>query len=131
MTLLTPGNPCTVVQGFQGGESLIFNWSLSNGACLNYSTDLNAVTISQFENAVADTLIAICRDDVVTLNAEAGLYGPGQWTHLQAASGVTILAPGVLDAQVEGLQPGNAYSFTYAGEWGLCLFSGYSAGEQL
>lgn len=125
VTLLTPGNPCTVVQGFQGGESLIFNWSLSNGACLNYSTDLNAVTISQFENAVADTLIAICRDDVVTLNAEAGLYGPGQWTQSpgQAASGVTILAPGVPDAQVEGLQPGNAYSFTWTLENGACASS--------
>jgi gliding motility-associated-like protein len=122
VTLLDPGSPCTAVQGYQPGAVMTFSWQLSNGACINYDRDTTAVTISRFEEAIAETLVERCRVNATQISASPGQYGPGQWTQTpgQSALGVTIAAPGNPNTGVSGLQPGNTYFFLWTLPNGAC-----------
>lgn len=115
VTLLTPDVNCTKITGYLPGDQLIFSWTLSNGACKNYSSDLDTATISVVVQAEVDSPLELCRGKVATLSAISPAPNSGMWsqTNGQAGLGVTISNPTLPTSTVQGLMPGNTYFFKW------------------
>lgn len=121
-TIVNPNANCTTIQGYTPGETAIFTWSLSNGACRDYSTDNVELTISRYEEAQAPAVVEVCRQASVQLQATATQYGPGMWSQSpgQSGQGVTITDPNNPATLVQGLLPGNRYQFVWTVLNGAC-----------
>lgn len=122
LTIQDPASACTALQGYQPGAVMQFTWQLSNGVCFDYARDTATVTISRFEEAFATSPVEICRANATQISANAGQFGPGQWSQLpgQSALGVTIAAPGTPNTGIGGMVPGNTYFFTWTLPNGAC-----------
>ncbi|MEM6378469.1 MAG: gliding motility-associated C-terminal domain-containing protein, partial [Bacteroidota bacterium] len=114
VTITNPSLPVTTINGLSGGKSFIFRWSLSNGACENYTFDELEITVNKVEDASAGEDQIACAGSVVNLNA-AVVTTNSFWTQPEAQSlfGVQIQNPLDPNSQITGLQPGNLYSFTW------------------
>ena len=113
-TINTPSLPNTIVEGLLAGNQYRYAWTLSNGACENYSADTIAIQVSAFEQAV--TLIRkidTCFATSVQISAIQGAAGAGAWIQPpgQALLGVRIADPQQPTTMVDSLQPGNTYYF--------------------
>ncbi|MBK7344658.1 MAG: hypothetical protein IPJ06_17135 [Saprospiraceae bacterium] len=122
VTLLTPDMNCSEVTGYLPGDQLVFSWTLSNGACKNYSTDLDTATISFSVLAVANSPVEECRASVVVISAANPDPNSGSWSQTggQAGLGVTIESPQLPSTEVLGLTPGNTYFFKWTVDNGAC-----------
>lgn len=120
----------TQATNLQVGEN-IFVWSLSYGACENYSTDTVVLSMVELPNeaAFAGTDINSCTQDTIWLNASGVSTATGEWSQSvgQAASGATIAAPNNPSTAITGLMPGQEYVFTWALTSGFC--ENYSVDE--
>ena len=114
VTITNPSLPVTTINGLQGGQSYVFRWSLSNGACANYTFDEVEITVNKVEDASAGADQIACAGAVVNLNA-AVVTSNSFWTQPEAQSlfGVQIQDPLDPNSAITGLQPGNLYSFTW------------------
>ena len=113
-------NP-TVFNLGAGTNTLV--WRLSNGACLNYSTDtLQILVTNATEQPNAGINQVRCGGSTVVLNAQTPVTASGRWTQTsaQAAQGVTILDPTDPSTTVAGLVAGNTYQFTWTLSDGAC-----------
>lgn len=110
-----PANPMTSVNGLTGDRDYVFRWSLSNGACQNYSTDEIQVSVNKFVDARAGDDQIACANQVVQLDALPVGSGSGFWTQPEAQSlfGVRIQDATDPKSTITGLRPGNLYSFTW------------------
>ncbi len=101
-----------------GGEEYLFEWSVSYGTCVNYSTDtISVYKVNTGQTAIADPLITICNLDSVFLSARAptGLV-EGYWSQnpfQEQTLGVVIVDPSDPNTLVRNLVPGNTYYFTW------------------
>ncbi|MEO0777108.1 MAG: gliding motility-associated C-terminal domain-containing protein [Bacteroidota bacterium] len=115
--IVNPEVPNAVVDGLQSGESYTFVWTLSNGACTDYSADEVSIVINS-ANEVAEAGLnqALCNVAEADLAAQLPQGGTtGTWTQsaTQAAAGVIIVAPNAPDSRLTGLRSGETYTFTW------------------
>lgn len=115
ITIFNPDEAGTEIEGLITGETYTFEWTLSNGACADYSTDETTVFVNMLEDAVTPGIIDVCNETVVTLEGNAPVSNTGEWTQplSQEMLGVVIVEPGNPASQVTGIEPGNDYIFTW------------------
>jgi gliding motility-associated-like protein len=120
--IVDPSLAKTLVNGLKGSNTYTFRWSLSNGACTNYSTDDINVMVSKPDTAFAGTDILACFSREIKLNAKPSTNAPGSWSQseVQGLLGVTILDTNSPKTGVTGMQPGNLYAFTWTLRAGGC-----------
>ncbi|MFZ2897274.1 MAG: gliding motility-associated C-terminal domain-containing protein [Saprospiraceae bacterium] len=108
-----PDMPSTTVTGLTAGAFYTFTWSLSNGACVNYSSDEMEVFVDVVEQAFAGLDIDTCAINSILLNATPPSLGEGFWTQPpgQTQLDVLIVSPTNPQTLVTGLVPGNEYRF--------------------
>lgn len=111
------------IEGTRPGENYSFIYSLSAGACSQFSEDTLTVTIKPQSESYAGPDMKICDAASLTLNAKEINQLKGKWTQsiVQEASGVKILSPEKVNSGVSGLRTGNKYAFTWtvSGECGV------------
>jgi len=125
-TLLAPDTAQSVVitnatransalNGITGGTEYTFRWTLSNGACMDYSSDEVTIDVNVSEMADAGEDIIACSSREITLNAEPSISGDAFWsqTDVQGLLGVNIVNASSTTPTITGMQPGNLYSFTW------------------
>lgn len=123
VTILNPASACTGLEGYVPGSVMTFRWLLSNGACVNYSTDEAQASISRFEQAAVPVVdVRLCRAQATQISATPGMFGPGMWSQSpgQAAAGVGIAAPATAITGVNGLLPGENFQFLWTLPNGAC-----------
>ena len=116
--IANPDQPGSIVTGLSiAGGPYVLRWTLSNGACRDYSADEVTITVAPAEQANAGEDIIACADEIINLNATPpALAGStGQWTQDfgQTAFGVVIEQPGNPSTLISGLVPNNIFTFTW------------------
>ena len=116
-TILNPNNDSTLVRDALAGNVYRYKWTLSNGACKNYSTDTVQVTAVAVELpiAVADTFAC---DDTLRLRATLPLTTTGTWTQSDNQANpllgnIVIEDPTDPNTLVRNLRPGQIYIFRW------------------
>ncbi len=117
INIINPSSPTTPINGIAAGQNYTFVWTLSNGACGNYSSDEVVVSVDN-ASAVADAGadIDLCNQSSATLNATpvgGGVTGFWSQSAAQASLGVVINDSTDPNSEVTGLVPGNPYSFIW------------------
>lgn len=114
VSITNPTMSTTAVNGLLGNQVYTFRWTLSNGACTNYSSDEVTLTVNKDEDAFAGDDQIACASVGVQLDAMP-VSGNGFWTQPEAQSlfGVSLQDPTNPKTIVTGLQAGNLYSFTW------------------
>ncbi|MCC6724109.1 MAG: gliding motility-associated C-terminal domain-containing protein [Saprospiraceae bacterium] len=125
IVIANPDEATTTVDGVVPGQHYVFRWSLSNGACEDYSTDETSVFIDVLEFANAGDPITVCSATSANLSATMPASNIGAWTQpaSQAALGVNIVDPTNPQTQVTNLVPGNPYVFTWTIDGGCGMSS--------
>ena len=115
IVIANPDQATTTVSGMNPGSPYLFQWTLSNGACKDYSSDQVQVIVDKIEAANAGQPFTVCQATVAELNAVVPLSNIGVWTQpaSQASLGITIVNPNNANTLVTGLVPGNSYVFTW------------------
>ncbi len=123
-TLSNPTSPLAVLSNLlidEGPYQLA--WTLSNGACRNYSSDTLTLRVTQGETAMAGDNILACDDEMVMLGATPVMNegSVGRWVQplAQEILGVEIADASDPSTIVTGLVPDNVYSFDWLVE-GVC-----------
>lgn len=115
VVIANPDQAATTVSGLAPGVNYLFQWTLSNGACLNYSSDQVQVFVNKLETADAGDSFTACHTSFVSLSANVPQSNVGSWSQpsSQAQLGIVIVDPLNPKTQVTGLIPGNSYIFTW------------------
>jgi gliding motility-associated-like protein len=118
VTIANPNDANSPLNGLTiDGGPYTLRWTLSNGACVDYSSDDVVVTVSSGETAQAGDNILACVDEVVNLAATplSGNTSVGKWTQPEAQNllGVNIVDANDPTTLIEGLEPDNVYVFTW------------------
>lgn len=115
VAIANPNMASTTVSGMTPGNLYTFQWTLSNGACANYSSDQMTVLVDVQESANAGVNIDTCGVTSVTLNGVIPQVGGGVWSQptQQQLLNVNIVSPSSANSAVTGLVPGNSYLFTW------------------
>lgn len=115
VVIANPNQPNTTVSGLMPDQNYLFRWTLSNGACTDYSSDTTSVFINKMELADAGDQINACFTTSVQLNAVQPLFNEGIWSQppTQSQLGVVIVDPMNPNTTITGLTPGNNYIFTW------------------
>lgn len=115
VVIANPDQASTTVSGLNPSVNYLFQWTLSNGACQNYSSDQMQVFINQLEIADAGDSFTACHTSLVALDANTPQSNVGFWSQpaSQAQLGIVIVDPANPNTQVTGLIPGNSYIFTW------------------
>jgi len=93
-----------------------FQWSISNGACMNFSSDEVKITAQNPEEATGGDDIRTCETVGIQLHATQGVTTMGKWTQStqQAGFGIVIDDPSNPNTTISGnLQRGQNYGFTW------------------
>ncbi len=101
---------------FQGSavNTYTFQWSLSNGACTNYSRDTVVITAQNLEMPDAGADSFYCTTQGIKLNATQGAFSQGKWVQLpqQAQLGIVIDNPNDPNTSISGsINHGQTYAF--------------------
>ena len=94
----------------------MFQWSLSNGACMNFSSDNVVITAQNPEEAIGGDDIRTCETVGIQLHATQGVTAMGKWTQSsqQAGFGIVIDDPANPNTTISGnLQRGQNYGFIW------------------
>ncbi len=118
ISIANPGSRTTAVSGLtEQGAPYQFAWTLSNGSCINYSTDTVTIDVTNGEEAIAgDNILACIGEDLrlgatpTMLNGSQGLWSQGL---AQEILGVVITDPEDPNTLITGIQADNVYSFTW------------------
>ncbi len=117
VTIANPNAPNTSVTGMMSGSAYTFRWTLSNGACGDYSSDdVDVIVNSANQTAEAGNIVAACNAGTINLEAvPANTGNVGTWTQsaTQAQLGIAIVNPNDPNSEVTGLITGNTYEFTW------------------
>ena len=116
-SILNPNLATTNVSNLIAGNVYTFQWTLSNGACVDYDSDEVTITVDDdLEEAEAGFNFEVCNDTITQLNADPSAFGAaGNWTQTpaQSAMGVVIIDPSDPNSLVTGLEFGNQYVFSW------------------
>jgi gliding motility-associated-like protein len=115
VVITNPNRANSALNGLSGGTNYTFRWTLSNGACQNYSFDDVTIDVNVTETADAGDDIVACASRDITLSATPSISGNAFWsqTNVQELLGVSIINPTSATPSITGMQPGNLYSFTW------------------
>lgn len=115
VVITNPNRANSAVNGLNGGVPYTFRWTLSNGACQNFSFDDVTIDVNVTETADAGDDITACASRDIMLSAQPSISGNAFWsqTDVQELLGVNILDPTSPNPTITGMQPGNLYSFTW------------------
>lgn len=116
VTIVNPNSATTPVRNPFPGSNYVFRWTISAGACLNYSTDTVSVKVSQKQTAISTNIITDCNATSVQLNATQGQPIAGFWSQEPGQSmglGVVITDSSKTNTSVGPLTPGNVYFFNW------------------
>ena len=113
-TIVSPNDDNTLVNNVVADTMYQYKWTLSNGACKNYSTDTVKVTVVAPEPTIPDTTFKICETEV-QLKATSGVNTSGMWSQppIQEALGVTIDDPTDPNTWVRNLKHGQTFFFKW------------------
>ncbi|MEM6394948.1 MAG: gliding motility-associated C-terminal domain-containing protein [Bacteroidota bacterium] len=116
--IANPNSPTTAIDSLtEFGSPYQFVWSLSNGACVDFSRDTVELRVTDGEDAFAGDDLLVCLDQEVRLNAlptvEMGSEGGWFQNLAQEILGVVIENPSDPNTVISGLQADNVYSFTW------------------
>ncbi|MEM8584201.1 MAG: gliding motility-associated C-terminal domain-containing protein [Bacteroidota bacterium] len=99
------------------GSPYQFLWSVSNGACTDFSQDTVQLAVTDGEDAFAGEDLLVCLNQEIRLNASPTieLGSEGSWSQnlAQEILGVVIVDPQNPNTPITGLQADNVYSFTW------------------
>ena len=115
-SISNPNDPNTSVTGLSEG-TYIFRWTLSNGACADYSAD-DMILVVNSSDCLAESNgpYQVCESSETNLAAEPACTGStGMWVQssTQAALGVVIVDPSDPNTLITGLESGNSYTATW------------------
>ena len=101
---------------FEGDPNNVYTfvWSLSNGACMNFSSDIVQITAQEREFAQGGPDTVYCSPLGIELQATQGASAQGQWTQMpsQAQLGIVIDDPNDPNTSISGnLFNGMTYAF--------------------
>lgn len=115
IVITSPNRGRTAVQKLIGPNFYTFRWTLSNGACADFSSDEVRVSVSRQDTAFAGEDLLVCLSPSIKLGAKPSVNGTGTWSQssVQAQLGVRILEPANPGTSISGMQPGNLYAFTW------------------
>lgn len=113
--IVNPNSDTTLVQKITAGGTYTYSWTISAGACKNYSTDQVTVKSNQRQTAVSPPVITKCAVTETELSATQGSPLAGYWTHVIAGQSalVTLQDSTKPDTKVAPLEPGNVYFFAW------------------
>jgi gliding motility-associated-like protein/fimbrial isopeptide formation D2 family protein/uncharacterized repeat protein (TIGR01451 family) len=119
VVLTNPTNPNTTVTGLLQGNNYSFTWTLSNGNCVNYSTDMIQINVDVAppDHAYAGVNILLCNQNTANLDAFVSQYGTGVWTSTSTA---TLIDPTLANTTVINL-PQDTSVFVWTLSNGTCL----------
>ena len=123
-TINDPTDPNTTVSNLPNGNH-IFTWTLSSGACQNYSEDEVMISTTEVPNEVAEVVnevINICANvgnESVNLVAIDPAMSDGLWTQVSGPNATTINDDASAITSVDGLISGT-YEFAWTLSMGLC-----------
>ena len=107
----------TDVEGLNGDSNYSFTWSLSNGACVDFSIDTLGVMVNNAEAAIAGSDTLLCAGDPVILDATMPPNGTGVWSQSPVQSDFNVVIVDSSDPATSitgsGVRPGNTYVFTW------------------
>lgn len=116
-SIANPDLPQSIVSGLNSeGAPYTLQWTLSNGACRNYSFDQIELDVINAEIAIVGPDILVCDDEDVFLDAiPASEDAQGFWTqdNTQIGLGVTIVEPPNPNTEINGLSSDNIYFFQW------------------
>ncbi|MEO1412291.1 MAG: gliding motility-associated C-terminal domain-containing protein, partial [Bacteroidota bacterium] len=122
-TVISPNLPNSLVTNLQAGANR-FVWTLSNGDCLNYSSDTLVINLTEVSSDVAFAGLDVqyCGVNTIELEAAVTTTAVGTWeqSSTQASQGVVIVDPNDPSTAVQGLVPGVTYSFNWVLYNGAC-----------
>ncbi|MEO1624474.1 MAG: gliding motility-associated C-terminal domain-containing protein, partial [Bacteroidota bacterium] len=104
--IVDPNSPDTEINGLESGNSYEFVWTLSEGVCVDFASDVVLVTVNEaplIEAFVETPLLYVCDATTATLSAQAPSIGGGQWL---STSGARIIEPFQAVTAVDGLDKG-------------------------
>jgi len=114
VTIVNPSQPNTT---FVGSDTVyFFQWSLSNGACTDFSRDTVVITAQYPAPAIGGPDIYSCETTGIQLEATQGTTFPGQWTQYssQAQLGIVIDEPLNPNTTISGnIGKRQNYAFTW------------------
>lgn len=117
VTITNPDAANTSIVGLEVGEVYTFAWTLSNGACNNYSTDEITVTVDGLMAlAQAGDDVELCEVTTLNLNATpVGVGFTGTWTQpaFQQSLGVQIVNANDPNTTITGLILDNTFQFIW------------------
>ncbi|MEM9917472.1 MAG: gliding motility-associated C-terminal domain-containing protein [Bacteroidota bacterium] len=93
VVIAEPNNPNTEITGLAVGQSYEFSWTLSEGVCPDFATDIVVVTVNEapsIQAFITEPLLYVCNDQTAVLKAETPSIGTGEWL---TASGARIIEP--------------------------------------
>ena len=116
-------NPFTTVTNLKLGTNT-FIWTLSNGSCQDYSSDvmiINYLEEPEEQALILNNDLTICESDLaaVLLNAVAPTDADGTWSQTSGPSTVTIDQPNESTSSVQGMTSGT-YTFDWSLSFGTC-----------
>lgn len=113
--IANPSDPKTMVSKIKSVNTYQFKWTLSNGACVDYSSDVVNVQVNKFVAAEVARDIDTCAGGSAIIRAIKGGNPKGRWSQMpiQAGLGVVIETPDSFQTVVRGLQAGQNYVFTW------------------
>lgn len=118
--LANPDDANSIVSGltFEGAPYTLL-WMLSNGACMDYSSDEVVLEVTNAEEANAGDNLLVCEDEIVILEAvPASEDAEGFWKQdiVQESLGVIVVDPDNPNTEILNLEPDNVYFFTWCVE---------------
>ncbi len=117
VAIANPDDANSIVSGLTSvGAPYTFSWTLTNGACRNYSADSVSLEVINAEQSDAGPNVLVCEDEIIIL--EAVPPGPdctGIWVQdpIQEGLGVVIVEPENPNTEIIGVAPDNVYFFTW------------------
>jgi len=124
-TIQDPNDPNTTVSDLPAGDHT-FTWTLSNGTCLDYSSDEVMISTSEAPNEIAEVVndvISICANEgnnstnIVAIDPS---MSSGQWTQVSGPNSPTIDDDTNANTSINGLITGT-YEFAWTLSMGSCL----------
>ena len=116
-SITNPDDAQSIVSGLSSsGAPYTLQWTLSNGACRDYSSDLLELDVINAEIATIGPDILVCEDEAVFLDAvPASEDAQGFWSqdNTQISLGVTIVDPSNPNTEINGLSSDNIYFFQW------------------
>lgn len=112
-TIVDPNLATSLVTGLVAPNTYLYRWTLTNGACVNYSADEVALQVVPFEVAEAEAFKDTCYVESVVISAQPGQNAVGYWSQpqVQAQLGVVIADPDEAVTVVDNLGTGVYYFF--------------------